>query len=70
MQDKLVLNVIDVRTREPKGYIKSVMYDTGRCSLASKRKNAKKYNTEYEVQCDIDVITPFLMEKGYFVFYK
>ena len=51
------------------GYVKSVSYDTGRFSMTTNRRNAKKYKTEYELQCDIDVTSVFTMNKGYYLMY-
>lgn len=51
------------------GYVKSVNYDTGRFSMTTNRRNAKKYKTEYELQCDIDVTTVFTMNKGCYMMY-
>lgn len=51
------------------GYVKSVGYDTGRFSVTTNRRNAKKYKTEYELQCDIDVTTVFTMNKDYYMMY-
>ena len=32
--------------------------------MTTNRRNAKKYKTEYELQCDIDVTAVFTMNKG------
>ena len=37
--------------------------------MTTNRRNAKKYKTEYELQCDIDVTAVFTMNKGYYMMY-
>lgn len=47
------------------GYVKSIKYENGEATLTSEKSKAFKYESEDEVQSDIDFLTKQFFESGY-----
>lgn len=51
------------------GFVKKIDYETGEVHLTSDKEFALRYDTEDEVQYDIDYLTKIYFESGYIFTY-